>query len=460
MLITEYNQYKAIKLADRSFTLATQHLIHSRLLSLFRTMNDNESSVSLHPPSLPWIIQILRFISYFFKTVEKLTSIASGATVATDLVTGPGNANIIGQVQAEFSRTWSIQRSRLHLQEPTRTWILLQSEAMSCWLATWTNFIYLVQVLKSNEVYEFETESSKTASVKGNLKKHLGFWDSIGTPPFIRDTIENGYKLPFTNPPEPAAFKNNRSSKLHAQFVENAISELNQSGRIIECHEPPLVIISPLSVSVQPGGKKRLILDLRYVNKSLVKKHVKYEDWKVAMPYFDIGSFMFTFDLKSGYHHIEIFDQHQSNHLGFAWTYNSSKETKFYKFTVLPFGLSTAPHIFTKVLKPLEKHRRRQNICIAIFLNDGCGISKDIIESKSASNIIKNDLANAGFVSNEEKSVWEPCQTITWLGIVWNSGNGTIAISERRLETISATIDSIIDLEFVVSASANWPRPM
>ena len=33
-----------------------------------------------------------------------------------------------------------------------------------------------------------------------------------------------------------------------------------------------------------------------------------------------------------------------------------------------------------------------------------------------------------------------------------NSGNGTIAISERRLENISATIDSIIDLDFVVSA--------
>ena len=58
------------------------------------------------------------------------------------------------------------------------------------------------------------------------------------------------------------------------------------------------------------------------------------------MPYFDIGSFMFTFDLKSGYHHIEIFDQHQT-YLGFARIYNIYKETKCYKFTVLPFGLST-----------------------------------------------------------------------------------------------------------------------
>ena len=86
------------------------------------------------------------------------------------------------------------------------------------------------------------------------------------------------------------------------------------------------------------------------------------------------------------------------------------------------------------------------------MLSEGCGISKNIIESKWSSNILENDLSNAGFVSNEEKSVWAPWQTIIWLGFVWNSGNGTFAISEIRLENISAAIDSIIDLDFVVSA--------
>ena len=74
------------------------------------------------------------------------------------------------------------------------------------------------------------------------------------------------------------------------------------------------------------------------------------------------------------------------------------------------------------------------------------------VSGKWSSNILKNELGNAGFVSNEEKSVWAPCQTIIWLGIVCNSGNGTFAISEIRLQNISAAIDSIIDLDFVVSA--------
>ena len=51
---------------------------------------------------------------------------------------------------------------------------------------------------------------------------------------------------------------------------------------------------------------------------------------------------MFTFDLKSGYHHIDIHPDYQT-YLGFAW------ESKFC-LHVLPFGLSTACYIFAKVL--------------------------------------------------------------------------------------------------------------
>ena len=83
--------------------------------------------------------------------------------------------------------------------------------------------------------------------------------------------------LPFLSHPEPAVFRNNRSPLTHAKFVEDAIRELVESGRVIEVVVPPLVV-NPLSVSVQATGKKRLILDLRYVNKCLRKMRVKYED--------------------------------------------------------------------------------------------------------------------------------------------------------------------------------------
>ena len=55
--------------------------------------------------------------------------------------------------------------------------------------------------------------------------------------------------------------------------------DLVESGRVVETNVPPR-LVNPLSVPVQANEKKRLILDLRYVNKFLRKMHVKYEDWK------------------------------------------------------------------------------------------------------------------------------------------------------------------------------------
>ena len=70
--------------------------------------------------------------------------------------------------------------------------------------------------------------------------------------------------------------------------------------------------------------------------------HIKYEDWEIALSYFMTEAFMFSFDLKSGYHHIEIFEGHQT-YLCFSWKHGSSN---FTKFTRLQFcRLVNRPHL-------------------------------------------------------------------------------------------------------------------
>ena len=63
--------------------------------------------------------------------------------------------------------------------------------------------------------------------------------------------------LPFPSLPESVTFTNNRPrpSLIHADFVEEVIRELVDSGRVVETTVPPLVV-NPLSVSVQASGKK------------------------------------------------------------------------------------------------------------------------------------------------------------------------------------------------------------
>ena len=64
---------------------------------------------------------------------------------------------------------------------------------------------------------------------------------------------------------------------------------------------------NPLHVAVQGNGKLRLILDLSYLNEFVWKQSVKYEDFRILLQLFEKNFYFFTFDLKSGYHHVEIF---------------------------------------------------------------------------------------------------------------------------------------------------------
>ena len=63
-----------------------------------------------------------------------------------------------------------------------------------------------------------------------------------------------------------------------------------------------------------------------------------------------------------------------------------------------------------------------------------------------------SDLRKSGFVTNDEKSHWCPCQVIEWLGIVWNTINGATSISDRREISIANSVDKILSRNRLVSA--------
>ena len=183
-----------------------------------------------------------------------------------------------------------------------------------------------------------------------------------------------------------------------------------------------------------------MILDLRQVNLYIVKFKFKMEDLRNFKETFNQGDLLFKFDLKSGYHHVDIFEDHQT-YLGFSWKFNNI--TRFFVFTVLPFGLSSAPYIFTKLLIPLKKKWRSQGITNYIFIDDG--IVKD---QNDAVRVIRKDLSLSGFLVNElAKSVWASSQVIEWLGSIINSNTGIFLPTQRRIDKL------LLDLSLFVPDS-------
>ena len=155
------------------------------------------------------------------------------------------------------------------------------------------------------------------------------------------------------SPPPPSQERNNASARNHPEFVASAIQELLADGRIKEVSQKPHTI-NPLTVA--EGRKLRLVLDLRNVNPYVLRTKFRYEDLKVVSDILQKGDYMASFDLRSGYHHIFIHEDFQQ-YLGFAWTFPDGV-TRYYVFTVLPFGLTSASYIFTKLLRPICKFWR------------------------------------------------------------------------------------------------------
>ena len=275
------------------------------------------------------------------------------------------------------------------------------------------------------EYKEEEACSKSVGNIKGSLKKNIEFWRNIGASEFVLSTIEFGYKTPFYETPESSFSKNNKSALDHKEFVSEAIEDLLKKGLVINTPFRPK-IVNPLTVSINKQGKKRFILDLRIPNKKVWKQKIKFEDWKVALNFFEKGSFMYKFDLKSGYYHFDIFSQMQT-YLGFFF------EGKFNCFTVMAFGLSSAPYLFTKCLKTMVKYWRENAVRIVLFLDDGLGMNKSLSKCRSEALFVKQSLLKAGFFLNEEKSIWDPQISLEWTGIVWNGEEYYRSIPDRRI---------------------------
>lgn len=178
----------------------------------------------------------------FFVAVETLLATSSAVSNAANLDTGLRTAD-----PCPGREVTSPLATILSLDSPTTS----QPQANQL---NQSNDDALAQVHQFTQDYELE--SGHSLRVKGNLKNNLVFWRSIGAPDFILPIIENGYRLPFISFPLAVKLKN-KSARIYSDFVDQAVLELLNSDRVRMVNEQPFVV-NPLSVSVQPCGKKRL----------------------------------------------------------------------------------------------------------------------------------------------------------------------------------------------------------
>ncbi|CAL5224726.1 g7458 [Coccomyxa viridis] len=280
--------------------------------------------------------------------------------------------------------------------------------------------------------------------IKGRLKAKLAFWKLFCTSTWVLSWISDGYQIPWNEwgPPPSHAYANQQGALRHQEFVSKEVADLLARGSIIQTDRPPLVV-NPLNV-VEHNGKLRLILDLVYVNYYIRKEGMKfrYEDIRQTSLYFKPDDHMFSVDLQKAYHHV---DMHEStwDYLGFSWLGQT------YTFTVMPFGLSPACWVFTKLTNELVGRWRALGIRVIHYIDDflfAVAPDPDGKHSlfKSVQEQVLGDIEASGFSLSVPKLVLDPQKVIQFLGYVVDLGLNRLTVDPKRVVILKALLRQLL----------------
>ena len=105
------------------------------------------------------------------------------------------------------------------------------------------------------------------------------------------------------------------------------------------------------------------IFNLRRLNYHIFYEHFQMESLDSLRHLIQAGDWFTKIDLKDAYLTVPARECDQK-FLCFSW------RSRFYSFTSLPFGLSSAPRVFTKLCRLIAAYFRSRSIRLLVYLDD------------------------------------------------------------------------------------------
>lgn len=180
-------------------------------------------------------------------------------------------------------------------------------------------------------------------------------------------------------------------------------------------------------------GKKRLVVNYKPLNaiiKSVQHPIPSKDDLFQRLQ----GTHIYSkFDLKSGFWQIQIVDKDR-------WKTAFTVPQGLYEWTVLPFGIKTAPSIFQSCMD----HIFKEYPFILVYIDDILVMSKTVEEHQQHLNTLYELLDQNGLVlSPSEKKMQIAVDEVNFLGVVIK--NGHISLQQHILTDIKHFPDIITD---------------
>ena len=186
-----------------------------------------------------------------------------------------------------------------------------------------------------------------------------------------------------------------------------------------------------------------MILNLKQLNESVEYHHFEMDTLETVTGTLKPRCFVASVDLKDAYYTVPIHPDHQK-HLKFMF------HGCLYQYTCLPNRLSSATHIFTKLLKPVYSTLHNKGHLSSGYIDDSY-LRGDTVE-ECQQNITDTAclFSRLGFHIHPTKSVLTPSHIPTFLGFILNS---LIMIVSPTQEEIRKTIKACSDILVFINPS-------
>jgi hypothetical protein len=217
-----------------------------------------------------------------------------------------------------------------------------------------------------------------------------------------------------------------REIEAYTQILQEEIAE----GIVIPVPDKYVKFYNSTFLVPKRDGGFRKVLNCKELNKYMKVDHFKMEDTRTVKEVLLTNDYAVSIDLKSAYNHVSVHPSLRP-YLGFVF------QGKSFCYVGMPFGLSNAPRIFTKIMRKVMCHiREKWNIRGVVYLDDLLFLHQDQEELQRVTGEILLYLDSLGWTVNEKKSELTPRQVFTYLGWEWDSTQMHVRIGTERKQAL------------------------
>ena len=175
--------------------------------------------------------------------------------------------------------------------------------------------------------------------------------------------------------------------------------------------------------------------------------HFKMEGIHTLKSLLQKGDWLVKIDLKDTYFSVPI-SKEQRKFLCFQF------RDRFYQFNCLPFGLASAPWVFTKTLKPIAALGRELGIRLIVYIDDILLMAETKEKARDQASGLIYLLQCLGFTVNMEKTVLDPSQYLEFLGFMVDTIKMELSLPAQKIKKIWAESRQILEAELVTARAA------